>query len=151
MGLNPPAKTLAQNQFVLESSPEEVWDLLASVIFQQMPLERVDILDLDSFNAVLKWRPGFFNLPLDVRGELRDVSRPDSLGCSILIKMGPVKLGVTTSMTLREIEGGKVEVLCEAVEEGGSAFMGRIMRGQQRKFALKMFDSIEERLRQLCS
>lgn len=151
MVIGPPRRTIAQRQFVVGASQRRVWSLLAAVIFQQLPLEKVDIVGLDSFNAVLKWRIGFISFPFHVEGKLVDVSRPSSYGCVILVKRGPMRLGVKVAITLRTVDESKAEVFCTAIEEGKRTIMGWVLRGQQRNFALNMFDSIGVRLQQLCS
>jgi hypothetical protein len=151
MAVDASARTIAQKRFVLESSPENIWDLLATVIFQQLPLEQVDILGVDKFNAVLRWGTGIFSIPFDVQGKLIEVSRPDSLGCVILVKKGPVRFGLKVTMTVMAVDGARAEVRCTAVPEGERTIAGRLMDGRQKQFTLRMFDSIEKRLQQLCS
>jgi hypothetical protein len=50
---------------------------MAGVIFQTLPLERVDLLGLNSFKAVLRWKLGFTDILMNVSGKLVNVSRPD--------------------------------------------------------------------------
>lgn len=151
MVVDPQEGTIAQRQFVIDASQQKVWDLLATVVFQELPLEKVDIVGLDSFNAVLQLRMAFFSFPFDVKGKMVDVSSPDSLGCVILVKKGPIRLGVNASFALKRIDESKVEVICTAKEVGKSTILGWGLRRQQRNFTLNLFDSIRARLQQICS
>jgi carbon monoxide dehydrogenase subunit G len=144
-------KTLvAQKQFVVDASQHRVWDLLGTIVYQLLPLEKVDIVNLTTFRAVLRWRMGFITFPFRVKGELVDISRPSSFGCIIRVKRGVIQLGMKVTFTLRPVNEGKTEVVCRAIEEGTRTIMGRIMRGRQQSFAENTFDSIEARLAQLC-
>jgi hypothetical protein len=142
---------IAERRFVLGASQKRVWDLLAMVIFQQLPLERVDIVGLDSFNAVLRWGVGFIKVPFRVEGKLVDVAKPTSYGCLITVKRGPVRLGVRVGIAVKAVDENKSEVICTAMEEEKGTLLGRLLSGQQRAFALKTFDSIGGRLEELCS
>ena len=53
MDIGPPERTIAQRRSVVGTSHRRVWALLGVVTFQQLPLEKVAILGLDRFNAVL--------------------------------------------------------------------------------------------------
>lgn len=145
-----PPRIVAQKQFVVEASPPRVWDLLGTVVYQSLPLEKVDIVSTDSFRAVLKWPMGFVTVPFDVKGKLVGMSRPASFGSVICVKWGLVRLGVKVNFTLKPVAESKTEVLCTAMEEGKRTVMGWILSGQQRSFAGSMFDSIRARLQQLC-
>jgi len=141
----------AQRQFTVRAPQPRVWDLLAMVIYQELPLEQVDIVSLDRFRALLKWRAGFINFPLHVEGRLIDTLRPESYGCIILVKRGPIQMDVKVAMRLKALDQDRTEVLCSATIEGKETLMGLALRGLQRNFALKMFDSIGARLEWLCS
>jgi len=149
--VSPPGRTIARKQFVVGATQPRVWDLLAMATYQQLPLEQVDITSLDSFHAVLRWGIGFIRLPFYVEGKLVDTSRPNSYGCVILVKRGPIQVGVKVVMLLRAVDESQTEVFCTATEEGKGTLMGLVLRRLQRNFALKMFDSIGARLQRLCS
>jgi len=151
MDVGPPRRTVAQRQFLIGATQPRVWDLLAMVTYQQLPLEQVNIVNLDRFYAVLRWRAGIIRISFDVEGKLVDTSRPTSYGCVLRIKRGPIQIGVRVNLVLREIQEGHTEVFCTAVEEGERTLMGLVLRRLQRNFALKMFDSIGARLQRLCS
>lgn len=144
-------RTIAKRQFVVGDSQGRVWDLLATLIFQQLPLEKVDIVGLNSFNAVLRWSIGFISFQFRVEGKLVDVSRPNSYGCVMLVKRKPIRLGVKVAILLKMVDASKTEVFCIATEDGKRTIMGWVLGRQQRNFALNMFDSIGARLQQLCS
>ena len=147
----PPRGTIAQRQFVIGANAARVWDLLATVTYQQLPLEQVDIVSLDTFRAVLRWGSGFIRFSFHVEGKLVDTIRPHSYGCVLRVKKGPIQIGVRVTLALREIHEGNTEVFCTAVEERKGALTGLVLRRLQRNLALKMFDSIGARLEWLCS
>jgi carbon monoxide dehydrogenase subunit G len=145
----PQERTLAQKRFVVAAPQRRVWGLLAKVTYQQLPLEKVEILGFDGFRAVLKWRIGFLSLSFNVAGKIVDVVEPSSYGCVILVKKGPIQAGVRVVMTLKAVDEAKTEVLCTAREEAKRNIRGWVLRGQQRNFALSTFDSIAARIHRL--
>jgi hypothetical protein len=147
----PSGQTIAQRHFVVGAAQTRVWDLLAMVTYQELPLEQVDIVSLDRFRALLRWRAGFIHFPFYVEGKLVDTFRPESYGCVIFVKKGPIQVGVKVVMLLRAVNESQTEVFCVVTEEGKRTLMSLVLRGLQRKFALKMFDSIGARLQRLCS
>jgi carbon monoxide dehydrogenase subunit G len=144
-------QTIAQKQFAVRAPQPRVWDLLSMVTYQELPLEQVDIVSLDQFRAVLRWGIGFLHLPFYVEGKLVETLRPESYGCVILVKGGPIQIDVKVTMKLRTVDENQTEVFCVAKEEGKGTLMGLVLRRLQRNFALKMFDSIGARLQRLCS
>jgi hypothetical protein len=147
----PSPQTIAERRFVVDATQLRVWELLAMVTYQQLPFEKVDIVSLNTFRAVLPWGIASIRLPFCVEGKLIDTSRPNSYGCIIFVKKGPVRLGVKVTMALRGIDASKTEVYCTAVQEGKRTILGFALRPLQRRFAQKMFDSIRARLQRLCS
>ena len=141
----------AQRQFIVGAPQTRVWDLLAMVTYQELPLEQVDIVSLDRFRALLRWDAGFIHVPLHAEGKLLETFRPESYGCAISVKRGPIQLGVKVTMKLRAVDNNHTEVFCAAMEEGKGSLAGLVLRRLQRSFALKMFDAMEARLQRLCS
>ena len=123
---------------------------MAEVIFQQLPVEQVDVLSLTSFKAVLGWRIAGIRLSLGVMGELVDVSPPARIGCVISVRKGPAQVSTRATMELRAIEESSTEVTCAAAQEGKRTLVAWALKRFQRDFALTTFDSIEMRLRGLC-
>lgn len=141
---------LAQRSFIIEAPQSRVWDLLATVIYRQLPLEKVDIVSLDRFNAVLKWRLGFINFSFNVQGILENISRPDSYGCIILVKKGPMKLGINVTMICNRLDEHRTQISCMAMDEFEDKLSGWLLKKPLRNFSLKMFDAIGERIKHLC-
>lgn len=143
---------IAQRQFVIVTSIQRVWDLLVRIMYQQLPLEKVDIESLDSFKAVLKLKKGFITFPFYVEGKLVDVTLLRSYGCLILLKRGPIRFGIKVTVELRTVDESKVEVSYKAMmKDGNRGIIMWLLRGQIRKFTLNMFNSIGVHLQQLCS
>jgi hypothetical protein len=144
-------QTIAQKSFSVGASQSKVWDLLAMVTYQELPLEQVDIVSLDRFRAVLRWKAGFIHFPFCVEGKLENTLRPESYGCVISVRRGPLRVGVKVTMKLRVVDNDRTEVFCAAVEEGRGTLTGWVLKPFQRNFAQKMFESIAERIQRLCS
>jgi len=151
MVLGDSRRVIAKTNFVVEASKQKVWDLLAPVIFQQLPLEQVDITGLDTFKAILRWRLGFLSLPFYVKGKMVDVFDPDSLGCVLSVKRGPIRMRVKVGISLQTTDGNRVEIKCIAFQEGKKTIIGWGLRKQQRSLAMNLFNSIGVRLQEICS
>jgi hypothetical protein len=143
--------TFIERKFVIKAPSTKVWDLMAAVIFQTLPLERVEILSLNSFKAVLMWKVAFISIPMNVSGKMVDVFRPSAYGCAILVKKGPVGLGIRVGINLKDIDDSETEVTCTVAEDGTRSFVELLLKGFQKSFAVKMLDSIEKRLQTLCA
>ncbi len=144
-------ETIAETSFVVDAPRKRVWDLLASVIFQQLPVEQVDIVSFDRFTAVLKWRLGFMSIPLRVEGKVVGTSRPTSYGCIIDAGKGPMRSRLRVLMALDDFGEDKTKVSCVAAREDGSSPIFWLVGRLQRDFAMQSFESIAARLRWLCS
>ncbi len=143
-------RPIAERRFLIAAAPPRVWDLLAMVTYQELPVEQVDIVSLDTFRAVLRWQAAGIRIPFRVEGKLVDTFRPDSYGCIIKVTKGPAHVGVKVTLSLKPSDQSRTELFCTAVEEGRTTFAGIVLRGFQRNFALKMFDAIGARLQRLC-
>lgn len=151
LGIKSGMSTFAERRFVVTAPQTRVWDLLATVVHQTLPLEKVDIVSLDRFRAVLNWRLGPLRLPFDVEGTLADISRPMSYGCLMKLYKGPVSASLKVVITLRSTKESATEVSCFASQEGNPSLASWLFKGLQRAFVLKTFDSIDSRLQRLCS
>ena len=144
-------RTIVEKRFVLAAAQTRRWDLLAEVIFQQLPVEKVDIVSLTSFKAVLDCRVAGIRLLLNVTGRLVDVSPPAHIGCLITARKGPAQVSTRATVELMAIDTGETEVTCVAAQEGKTSLAAWALKRLQHDFALKTLDSIETRLRQLCA
>jgi carbon monoxide dehydrogenase subunit G len=142
--------TFIERKFVIKASSTKVWDLMAAVIFQTLPLESVEIVGLSSFKAVLRWKLAFISIPMNVSGKMVDVFRPSAYGCAIHVKKGPVGLGIRVGISLNDIDDNDTKITCTVAEDGKQSFVGCLLRGFQKSFAAKILDSIENRLQTLC-
>lgn len=140
--------SVAEKQFLIGASQQRTWELLGKMVYQCLPLEQMNLISLDTFQAVMRWRLGPVNIPLGIQGRLVDVVTPTSLGCLVLVSMGIIHLGVKVTFTLRPASGDRTEVVCRAMEEGAKTFW--FLKGQERAFAENMFESIKTRLERLC-
>ena len=81
---------IAQKQFTINAPPQTVWQLLPRVIYQCLPLEKMDIVDERTFYADLKWLP-FAGSTLHLKGKFVEISPPDFLSCTISVTKGIIR------------------------------------------------------------
>jgi hypothetical protein len=141
---------LVQKQFVIKASQERVWNLLARTVFGVLPLEKMNLVNATTTYAVLRWRLAFVSVPLNIKIELQDVSSPSLFGSKISVNKSILHLTVRVRLVLRVVNDSETEVTCIALEEGKGTILGRLLRAQQRNFAMNVFDRIRQRLEQIC-
>ena len=146
-------KSVAETRFVVEASQQRAWQVLPRVMYQCLPLEKMQIVDDRTFFADFRWALPFGGGPMfHLAGKFVDMSPPNSLTCILSVKKGIVQLSMKVLFGLRAVDEGKTEVACTVMEEGREtgAWLNRIMRGTQRRFTGKVLGSIKARLEQLC-
>jgi hypothetical protein len=151
MGINPSRKIITQKRLVVKAPRRRVWDLLAKIIYQQLPMEKVDIIGFYSFKALLKLKIGFIVLPFNLEGNLAGSIAPSLYCCKITVKKGPIQLQMKVTIDLATVENNNTSVTCIATEDGVRTLYGWLLSGQERNFSNKMFESIGVRLQQICS
>ncbi len=78
---------MAEKSFEVEASQDRVWRLIGKVIFSSLPgMENMEILDENNFRAVLRMKT--LGIPVSVRlkGEMMDVTPPDSFSVRLFIE-----------------------------------------------------------------
>lgn len=141
---------LVQKQFAIKASQERVWNLLARTVFGVLPLEKMNLVNATTTYAVLRWRLAFVSVPLNIKIELQDVSSPSLFGSKIAVNKSILHLTIRVRLVLRVVNDSETEVTCIALEEGKGTILGRLLRAQQRNFAMNIFDRIRQRLEQIC-
>jgi hypothetical protein len=150
LSTKPPKTVIAQKSFTIKSDQQKVYKVLGNAIFQCLPLEEMNILDVKNFQAVMRYRLGFINLPLKLKGKLVDVSSPVLLSFVIRVEKGFLQMVLKTTFMLKQIDEANTGVACIAVEDGKRTIIGRITRGQQHDFAMKLFDAMQAQLQKAC-
>jgi hypothetical protein len=141
---------LVQKQFVIKASQERVWNLLARTVFGVLPLEKMNLVNATTTYAVLRWRLAFVSVPLNIKIELQDVLSPSLFGSKISVNKSILHLTIRVRLVLRVVNDSETEVTCIALEEGKGTILGRLLRPQQRNFAMNIFDRIRQKLEQIC-
>lgn len=142
---------IVQRQFAIDAPQQRVWSLLARVIYQCLPLEKMDVVNERLFYAELRWNLALIGLRFHLKVEFVDISPPYFLACILSVKRGLIQLGPRVTFALRQVNHHRTEVTCTATEENKTGKLMRwAMRRQQQSFAGKMFDSMRARLEQLC-
>jgi uncharacterized protein YndB with AHSA1/START domain len=144
--------SIAEKNLTAEASRERVWDLLGTLIFDSLEgLEKMEIIDENNFRAELKAKA--FGIPLTwhLRGEVIDISPPQALSIKLIARskwtLIPVVQKIT--FTLNSMGEGKSGMVCVAVAEDLTPLIRWVFLGQVKSLAQQIFDSIEERLKQL--
>ena len=143
---------IAEKRLAAEASPERVWDLLGTLIFDSLEgLEKMEIIDENNFRAELKAKA--FGLPLTwhLRGEMIDISPPASLSVKLIAKSKWDLITVVQKITfsLEAVGEGETTLTCRAMAEDLPPLMRWAMLGEVKKLTQQIFDTIEERLKQL--
>ncbi len=139
---------LAERRYVIRAPRQRVWDLLAGTIVQCLPVESMQIVNDTTFVGVLNMELGPFTLPMELKVCAEAISPIDSLSTLVTARKGPLQSAIRVSFTL-EASGEDTSVTCTASEAGGSALL-RLLKGQQRRFSTRVFESIREGLERSC-
>ena len=143
---------IAEKEFTSALSQQRIWDLLGRLIFDSLPgMERMEIIDENNFRAELKAKAFDIPLTLYLRGEMFDISPPEALKVKLTVKSkwNLIKVVQRVTFSLNSLGEEKVRIVCQAVAEDLDPFIRWILLGQVKTLAKQIFDSIEERLKQL--
>ena len=144
------AMMIAERKFVINASPEIVWELIGQSIFDALNLERINIIDENRFMALLKVRLGFISLPLFIDGEFVDMSRPEFLSATVKARgmKGVVWLNQKLNITLTPVYEAKTEITCKLMAEGMQILLRLMLLRMVKRTAGDMLDNIKECLEQ---
>ncbi|KPK85435.1 MAG: hypothetical protein AMJ94_19110 [Deltaproteobacteria bacterium SM23_61] len=143
---------LAQKEFIVNTTPDRVWRLIGKVIFSVLPgMESMEILDENNFRALLRVKMMGFEWVLKLKGEMVDISPPESFSVRLLLEGlgGLVKADQRVALVMTPVENGKTAVACRAAAEGMGFLQRTLLMGQARSFARQTFEAIEKRLKEL--
>ena len=143
---------LAEREFVVNATPDRVWRLIGKVIFSVLPgMESMEILDENNFRALLRVKMMGFEWVLKLKGEMVDISPPESFSVRLLLEGlgGLVKADQKVALAMTPAEKGKTSVACRATMENMGFSQRVFLTGQARVFARETFEAIEKRLKEL--
>ncbi len=126
--------------------------MIGKVIFSVLPgMENMEILDENNFRAILRVKMIGAEWPLKLRGEMVDISPPESFSVKLFLEGvgGLVKAGQKVSISMTPAEGSKTSVACKATLEEMGFLPRTLFSGQARSFAQSTFEAIEKRLKEL--
>ncbi len=143
---------IAEKKLAAEASQERVWDLLGTLIFDSLyGLEKMEIIDENNFRAELKTKA--FGIPLlwHLRGEMIDISPPNSLGVRLTTKSRWDMITVVQKITFSLNSSGESRstMVCRAMAEDLAPWIRWFLLGQVKTLTKQIFDSIEEGLHRL--
>ena len=143
---------IAERDFVIEASRDRVWRLIGKVIFSSLPnMENVEILDENNFRALLRMKIPGLGLNMKLRGEMVDMSPPESFGVRLALE-GPgglLQINQKVNFAMVPVENRKTSVTCKATAQNMGFFFRLFVMGQARHFANSTFEAIEKRLQEL--
>lgn len=141
--------TIAERNFVIEASRDRVWRLIGKVIFSSLPnMENVEILDESSFRALLRMKVMGLGLNMKLKGEMVDMSPPESFGVRLALE-GPggfLQMNQKVNFAMIPVGNGKTSVTCKATAEKMGSFFRLFLPGQARRFAHSTFEAIQRLL-----
>jgi carbon monoxide dehydrogenase subunit G len=144
--------TLAEREFTIQATQDRVWRLLGKVSLKSLPgMEQMDILDENTFKAILRVKVAFAELRMKVKGEIADVTPPESFAVKLEM-VGPGRLFAfkqTVEFAIHAIDTDRISMACRAVAEDMGILFRLALFGQPRHFADATFDAIEKRLKEL--
>jgi hypothetical protein len=151
MGVNrPTGRFLVQKSFTVPAPQESVWEPLGRVIYQSLPLERINLVNEKLFYADVLLKT-IIPLKFHLKVALKDVDPPRMMVCAISTKKGPVKIKLKVRFEIQAAGTDQTKVSCR-VEEGGLNPLLRIaFRRQLSKFAFRTLNSVETQLYQSCT
>ena len=136
---------IVQREFVLDTPQKRVWDLLGKVIYQCLPLEKVDVVNERLFYAELRWKIFLVSLKLHLKVEFVDILPPDIIACMISVKKGFIHLEPKVLFTLKPVNQQKTSLTCTATGDR-TGILQWVMKKQQQRFAGNLFSLIGSRL-----
>jgi carbon monoxide dehydrogenase subunit G len=143
---------ICERDFIVKASQERVWRLIGKVIFSSLPgMENVEILDENTFRALLRTKVFGMAVTLKIQGEIVDLDPPDSFSVKLFLE-GPgglFKADQKVSFAMSPKEGGNTGVVCKAWVERMGLFPRLFILGEAKRFAQATFASIENRLKDL--
>jgi carbon monoxide dehydrogenase subunit G len=143
---------IAEKNFVVAASRERVWRLIGKVIFGILPgLEKVEILDENSFRAILRMKVLGVRWSMKVRGEMMDVLPPEFFSVKLFIESpgGLFAMGQKVTLAMAIVDESQTEVACKAMAGSMGIPFRVLLLGQARRFARSTFEAIENRLKEL--
>lgn len=146
MGIGSVTTIVAPETFIIAANQQRVWRMLGGAIFQSLPLEQMNVVNQTTFYAILRWRLGFIDIPLDIKGKMVDVIDLHSLSSVIRVQKGIMNLGLKVTFILKPLGDNETEITCSAVEEEKRSVIGWIIARWERDFAEKIINSIGVRL-----
>ena len=143
---------LAKKMFEVEASQERVWRLIGKVIFSSLPgMENLEILDENNFRAILRMRVRGIPLSLKLKGEMTDISPPDSFAVKLFLEApgGLFQADQKVAFAMTPVKSGKTSVVCAATVKNLGFLPRLFLVGQAQSFANSTFEAIENRLKEL--
>ena len=143
---------IAEKKISQEVSRERVWDLLGTLIFDSLSsMQKLEIMDENNFGAELTAKAFGIPLAMHLRGEMVDIAPPEALTVKLAArsKWNLITVVQKITFTISPTEKGNTTMVCRSVAQDLPFLVRLFLLGQVRAMAGQIFDSIQERLKQL--
>jgi carbon monoxide dehydrogenase subunit G len=142
---------ITKKEYSINASKERTWDLLGMMVFDSMSMENMKVLDERNFKAELKVKAYGISMKMHLRGEMTDVVIPEKLTVKLAAKGvgNMITLVQRITMSLKEVDKEKTTMSCEAYGENLNFLFKYILLGQVKSMASRIFDSIEQGIKQV--
>ncbi|MDP2932230.1 MAG: SRPBCC domain-containing protein [Chloroflexota bacterium] len=141
---------IAERKFVVEATPQRIWDLLLRATLRLMPFEKCYIESDTEFNAVLKLGMAFIKVPMQVNIKIVDMTPPQTMITALKAKgMGGLAwINQKSTFVLTQAGENKTEVLCRLEAEEMAPLLRLFFIPRVKSFAGDAYKNLEERLKQ---
>ncbi len=141
----------AERKYIIDASPERVWELIGEAMFSALKLEGVRVTDAFNFSALLRLRIGFFKMPLSIMGRFIETSPSRFLAATVEVKgmRGVIWLNMRLNIAFTSVDKDKTEVATEMIAAGMGILVRIFLSWKVKSFINEMLDGIERELKQL--
>jgi carbon monoxide dehydrogenase subunit G len=147
-------REIAGRNFEVDAPQARVWRLIGKVIFSCLPgMEEVEVADELNFRAVQRMKVGFVNVKMRLKGEIVDITPPQSLAVNLTVE-GPgglVRMTQKVAIGMTAIGMERTAIVCKATTSDMGGLSGWVLLSQARPFVDALFEAMEKRLQYLVS
>ncbi|OPY72132.1 MAG: Carbon monoxide dehydrogenase subunit G (CoxG) [Syntrophorhabdus sp. PtaU1.Bin058] len=145
-------REIAARSFEVDAPQARIWRLIGKVIFSCLPgMEEVEVADEMNFRAIQRMKVAFIELRMKLKGEITDITPPESLAVSLTIE-GPgglIRMRQKVTIGITAIGGKKTAVSCKAVANDAGGPFSRLLLARAKLFVQALFKDMEKRLQYL--
>lgn len=144
-------EVIAERKFTIDASRERLWAVLGRAIIDSLELEQFYARDDRNFSALTRVKVVFITVTMQVRGEMSDVSPPESLSVLLEVKGigGIVQLNQKVTFTLDAVDTSHTQVVCKSTVQNIGLLRRIILIPMIKSFTKRIFENTEKLFRRL--